>query len=207
MRSRYVPEWLTYEIEQALAAIGGDQVAAKEAMVLRMAQAVAQGISQRELFKQPGTCSKNTWHGVGDKPGWKDDPAIVHALELATRRARWWVRVKEGRAVENALNALIEVAEDAAGNVVSAIRYGQLTFMRAEQIVIKQASVAEVLKASTEVLDRISTATASKSTTVQQLDADQFAVLAQQAKAKAAPITEAAAAAWSPESQPADGSD
>ena len=207
MRSRYVPEWLTYEIEQALAAIGGDQVAAKEAMVLRMAQAVAQGISQRELFKQPGTCSKNTWHGVGDKPGWKDDPAIVHALELATRRARWWVRVKEGRAVENALNALIEVAEDAAGNVVSAIRYGQLTFMRAEQIVIKQASVAEVLKASTEVLDRISATTASKSTTVQQLDADQFAVLAQQAKAKAAPIAAAAAAAWDPESQPTDGSD
>lgn len=207
MRSRYVPEWLTYEIEQALAAIGGDQVAAKEAMVLRMAQGIAQGLSQREIFRQPGTCSKNTWHGVGDKPGWKDDPTIAHALELATARARWWVRVKEGRAVENALNALLEVAEDAAGNMVNAIRYGQLTFHREAEIVIKQASVAEVLKASTEVLDRISATTASKSTTVQTLDADQFAILAQQAKAKAAPIADAAAAAWSPEKPPNDGSD
>jgi len=166
MRSRYVPEWLTYEIEQALAAIAGDQVAAKEAMVLRMAQGIAQGLPQREIFRQPGTCAKNTWHGVGHKPGWKDDPAIAHALELATTRARWWLRVKEGRAVENALNALIEVAEDAAGNMVSAIRQGQLTFHREAEIVVKQASVAEVLKASTEVLDRISAATASKSTTV-----------------------------------------
>lgn len=207
MRSRYVPEWLTYEIEQALAAISGDQVAQKEGMVLRMAQAIAQGMTQRELFRQPGTCAKNTWHGVGKKPGWKDDPAIAHALDLATQRARWWVRVKEGRAVENALNALVEVAEDAAGNVVSAIRYGQLTFYRETDVVIKQASVAEVLKASTEVLDRISAATASKSTTVQKLDADQFAAIAEQAKAKAAPIAEAAAAAWNPDRKPDDAGD
>lgn len=204
MRSRYVPEWLTYEIEQALAAISGDQVAQKEGMVLRMAQAVAQGMTQRELFRQPGTCAKNTWHGVRGKPGWKDDQAIAHALELATQRARWWVRVKEGRAVENALNALIEVAEDAAGNVVSAIRYGQLTFYRETDVVIKQASVAEVLKASTEVLDRISAATAAKSTTVQKLDADQFAAIAEQARAKATPIAEAAAAAWNPDRKPDD---
>lgn len=204
MRSRYVPEWLTYEIEQALAAISGDQVAAKEAMVLRMAQGMAQGLPQREIFRQPGTCAKNTWHGVGDKPGWKDDPAIAHALDLATARARWWVRIKEGRAVENALNALLEVAEDAAGNVVNAIRYGQLTFHREAELVIKQASVAEVLKASTEVLDRISATTASKSTTV-QMDADQFAALTQQAKERAAPIAAAAAAGWNPNNKPTDG--
>lgn len=162
MRSRYVPDWLTFEVEQALAAIGGEHVAKKEATVLRMAQAIAQGESQTSVWKHPGTCSKNIWHGVGDKAGWKDDPTIARALDLATERARWWVRVKGGRAVQNALDALVDLSEDAVRQIAGAVRFGQLTFDRGPEIVIKQASVAEVLKAATEVLDRVSEMTATK---------------------------------------------
>lgn len=162
MRSRYIPDWLTFEVEQALAAIDGEHVTKKEATVLRLAQAIAQGQSQTSVFQQPGTCSKNIWHGVGGKPGWKDDPVIAKALELATERARWWVRVKEGRAVQGALDALVDLSEDAVRQIASAVRFGQLTFDRGAEIVIKQASVAEVLKASAEVLDRVSDLTATK---------------------------------------------
>lgn len=207
MQSRYVPDWLTYEVEQALAAIDGEHVAKKELTVLRLAQAIAAGESQSMVFRSPGTCSKNIWHGVGDKPGWKDDPAIARALDLATQRARWWVRVKEGRAVQNALDTLVDLSEDAVRQIAHAVRYGQLTFDRGADIVIKQASVAEVLKASTEVLDRVSTLTATKATTVQTLDADQFAVLTAQAKAKAGAVNEAAAMAWNPEQKPTDDAD
>lgn len=164
---RFAPEWLTYEISEALAAIQDPNAAKKEATVLRIAQAAAHGQSLTSVFDRDDTCKDDIWYGRNRKnkprkPGWKDDPAIAHALQLATDRARWWVRVKEGRAVQNALDALVEVAESAAGNIVSAIRYGQLTFTRDGDLVTKQASVAEVLKASTEALDRISDLTASK---------------------------------------------
>ena len=202
MRGRFVPEWLTHEIEQALSAVTGEHVAKKEATVLRLAQAVARGESQASVWKQPGTCTRNVWNGVGGKPGWKDDPTIAYALELATQRARWWVRVKEGRALQNALDDLIDLSEDAVRQIASVVRYGQVTFERAEEIVIKQASVAEVLKASTDVLDRISPTTAPKNTTVQTLDADQFAALQAQAKAKAAAVEQAAASAWQPGQEP-----
>lgn len=170
MRSKFVPDWLTYEIEQALAAIHGEHVAKKEATVLRLAQAIARGESQASVWGQPGTCSKNIWHGAGGKVGWKDDPVIAFALELATTRARWWVRVKEGRALQSALDGLADLSDDAVRQIASVIRYGQMTFTRADEIVIKQASVAEVLKASTDVLDRVSPTTAAKNTTTHALD-------------------------------------
>lgn len=208
MRSRFVPEWLTFEIEQALAAIGGEHVAKKEATVLRMAQAIAKGESQASVFRQPGTCSKNIWHGVNDKVGWKEDPAIAEALALATERARWWLRIKEGQAIQSALNDLVDVAEDAARQIAAVIRYGQMTFPRQGKTVTKQAKVAEVLKASTEVLDRVSALTATKNTTtVQPMTADTFAVLAQQAKAQAGALNEEAAVAWDPTQTPDDDGD
>lgn len=203
-----MPEWLTFEIEQALAAIEGEHVAKKEATVLRMAQAIAKGESQASVFRQPGTCSKNVWHGVNEKAGWKEDPAIAEALSRATARARWWLRVKEGQAIQNALNDLVDVAEDAARQIASVIREGQMTFTRPGKSVTKQAKVAEVLKASTEVLDRVSALTATKNNTViQPLTADAFAVLAQQAKVKADSLNEQAAQAWNPTQEPDDDGD
>lgn len=205
MRSGYVPEWLTFEVQQALAAIAGPNVAGKEATVLRMAQAIAAGESQAEVFRQPGTCSKNTWHGVNGKAGWKDDPAIRTALVMATNRARWWVRVKQGRAIQDSLDILIDGAEEAAQQLVNMVRMGVLVFdFGADGMELRRAETGHVLEASKQILDRVSALTAAKSTQVQALDADQFAVLALEAKGKAEVVQAAAAAGWNPDKAPDD---
>lgn len=209
-RGLETPAWLTPEIDDALAAISEPHAVKKQTTVLLVAQAVATGESLRSVFERPDTCKADHWYGTtrrngSRKPGWKEDPAISAALQLATERARWWVRVKGGSAVQNALDALVDLSEDAVRQIASAIRFGQLTFDRGPELVIKQASVAEVLKASTEVLDRVSAVTASKSTTVQTMDADQFAALSAEAKAKAGAVNEAAAQAWDPNQKPNDG--
>ncbi|TXH52989.1 MAG: hypothetical protein E6Q97_14280 [Desulfurellales bacterium] len=208
-RGSEAPEWLTPEIDEALAAISEPHAVKKQTTVLLVAQAMATGESLRSVFERPDTCKADHWYGTTRrngkrKLGWKEDPAIAAALQLATERARWWVRVKGGSAVQNALDALVDLSEDAVRQIAHAIRFGQLTFDRGPDIVIKQASVAEVLKASTEVLDRVSTLTATKTTTVQTMDADQFAALSAQAKAKATTVNEAAAQAWNPEQKPDD---
>jgi len=201
------PEWLTPQIDEALAAISEPHAVKKQTTVLLIAQAVATGESLTSVFERDDTCKADVWYGSKRrngtrKPGWKEDATIKAALDLATERARWWVRVKGGSAVQNALDALVDLSEDAVRQIASAIRFGQLTFDRGTELVIKQASVAEVLKASTEVLDRVSVVTASKSTTVQTMDADQFAALAAEAKAKAGAVNEAAAQAWDPNQKP-----
>jgi hypothetical protein len=207
-------DWLTPAIDEALAAIQNPHAAKKQLTVLLVAQALATGQPVSAVFERDDTCKADIWYGAkrrnagaqgARKPGWKEDPTIATALHLATERARWWVRVKRGQAVQNAIEALIDLSEDAVRQIASAVRFGQLTFDRGAEIVIKQASVAEVLKASTEVLDRVSTLTATKTTTVQTLDADQFAQLQAQAKTKATAVNEAAAQAWNPEQKPDDG--
>ena len=209
-RGSETPAWLTPEIDDALAAISEPHAVKKQTTVLLVAMAMATGESLRSVFGRPDTCKADHWYGTTRhngtrKPGWKEDPVISAALQLATERARWWVRIKGGSAVQNALDALVDLSEDAVRQIASAIRFGQLTFDRGPELVIKQASVAEVLKASAEVLDRVSAVTASKSTTVQTMDADQFAVLSAEAKAKAGVVNEAAAQAWNPNQKPSDG--
>lgn len=203
MKASFVPEWLTHEINLALAQIAGDHVAKKEITVLRLAQAVANGEAISGVFDAPGTCSKTIWYGNASKPGWKDDPAIAMALHMATERARWWVRVKQGRAVEDSLNILVDGGEDAARLLVGMVRTGALIFdFGVDGSEIRRAEVGHVLEASKQILDRISAATATKSAQTHTLDADQFAMLAQQAKVAAKAIDEEAAAAWNPERKP-----
>lgn len=207
LATQFTPEWLTWEISQALAAIDGDHVAKKEATVLRMAQAIANGEPPTGVFAQPGTCSRAVWYGKyahGEhKPGWKDDPAIQAALELATQRARWWVRVKQGRAVQDSLDILVDASEDAARQLVSMIRAGALIFdFGLDGQEIRRVEAGHVLEASKQILDRVSALTATKATTTHALDADQFAALQAQAKAKAAAVEQAAASAWQPGQEP-----
>lgn len=199
----FVPEWLTHEISAALANITGDHVAKKEATVLRLAQAIANGEALSSVFSAPGTCSRTIWYGNADKVGWKDDPAIATALHLATERARWWVRVKQGRAVQDSLDILVDGSEDAARQLVNLIRTGTLIFdFGADGQEIRRAEVAHVLEASKQILDRVSATTAPKGTQTHALDADQFAQLVQQAKVKAGSIEQAAKQAWNPEQSP-----
>jgi hypothetical protein len=177
LASKFIPDWLTWEISQALAALEGDHVAKKEATVLRMAQAVANGEPPTGVFAQPGTCSRAVWYGKyvdGEhKPGWKDDPAIQTALALATQRARWWVRVKQGQAVQHSLDILVDASEDAARQLVSMVKVGALIFdFGPDGQEIRRAEVGHILEASKQILDRVSALTASKGTTTLALDSD-----------------------------------
>lgn len=207
MREKFVPEWLTWEINEALAAITGDHVVKKETTVLRVAQAVANGEPISGVFAQPDTCSRTIWHGkYGDgehKPGWKDDPTIATALHLATQRARWWVRVKQGRAIQDTLDILVNGSEDAAKQLVNAVQMGALIFdFGADGMEIRRADVGHILEASKQILDRVSALTATKATTTVALDADQFAAMQAKAKASAGALEQAAATAWDPGQQP-----
>lgn len=202
------PEWLTPEIDQALAAIEDPHAAKKQSTVLLLAQASATGGSLTEVFGREDTCQAKIWYGTkrrngSRKPGWCEDPAIATALVLATERARWWVRVKQSGAVQNSLDILMNAGETAAQQLANLVKMGVLVFdFGLDGVEIRRADVGHVLEASKQILDRISAVTAAKSTTVQTMDADQFAALAAEAKAKAGAVNEAAAKAWDPNQKP-----
>jgi hypothetical protein len=203
----YSPEWLTYEVSQALAAIAGEHVAKKEATVLRLAEALANGVSMNSVFERPDTCSKRAWYGYTDtktgkvKPAWRDDAAIDHALAMATERARWWVRVKRGRAVENALDILMDGAEHAALQLVQLVRHGYVKFdYGADGAEIRNADVREVLMASEALLDRVSALTAGKAGAPSSLNSDQLGELMRKAKLETAELVLEAEEGWDEDS-------
>lgn len=207
----FTPEWLTYEVSQALARIGGEHVAKKEATVLRLAEALANGVSMNSVFEQrPDTCSKRVWYGYTDaktgtiKPAWRDDPAITLALEVATERARWWVRVKRGRAVESALEILVDGAEAAALQLTNLVRYGYVKFDYGPGGVdgseIRGGEVREVLAAAQDLLDRVSTLTAGKGGTPSSLNSDQLGELMRKAKIETAELLQEAEGGWDEDS-------
>ena len=159
----FVPGWLTHEVSQALALITGEHVAKKEATVLHLAEALANGVSMNQVFERPDTCSKRVWYGYTDaktghiKAAWRDDEAVTLALHVATERARWWVRVKRGRAVEHALDILMDGSEAAATQLVNLVRHGYVKFdYGLDGAELRNADVREVLMASEALLDRVS---------------------------------------------------
>jgi len=211
MGSESTPAWLTPQISEALAAIENPHAAKKQLTVLLVAQATATGNSLRSVFEREDTCKADIWYGTKRrsgrrKPGWKEDPAIALALHLATERARWWVRVKQGQAVQDALDILLDAGESAAQQLANLVKMGVFIFdFGLDGAEIRRAETGHILEASKQILDRISAATASKSTSVQALDADQFAALSAAARATAAAVNEAAAHAWDPNQKPSDG--
>lgn len=163
------PAWLTPEIDAALAAIPAPHAAKKQHTVLLVAQAMAMGESLRAVFDREDTCKADIWYGLNRrgrrKPGWKEDPAVATALTLATERARWWVRVKQGQAVQSALDILMDAGEDAARQLANMVRMGVLVFdFGLDGLELRRAETGHILEASKQILDRISTATATKST-------------------------------------------
>lgn len=164
-------DWLTPDIDEALAAIQNPHAAKKQLTVLLVAQALATGQSVSAVFEREDTCKADIWYGTkrrsgARKPGWKEDPTIAWALHLATERARWWVRVKQGRAVQSSLDILLDAGETAALQLANLVRMGVLVFdFGADGLELRRAEVGHVLEASKQILDRISAATASKSTT------------------------------------------
>ena len=215
----FTPEWLTYEVSQALAGITGEHVAKKEATVLRLAEAMANGVSMNSVFERPDTCSKRVWYGSASSPtggstgstssptggrGWRDDPAITTALALATERARWWVRVKRGRAVESALEILVDGAEAAALQLTNLVRYGYVKFDYGPGGIdgseIRNGDVREVLAAAQDLLDHVSDLTAGKGGVTHTLNSDQFGELMRKAKVDTAVLVADAEGGWDEDS-------
>jgi hypothetical protein len=199
----FVPEWLNEEVSAALLQLNGEHSAKKEATVLRLAEASASGESWTAVFARPDTCSKRVWYGGGDKAGWQTDPIIQQALRVATARARWWVRVKRGQAVQDALDTLVEGSEDAARQLINLVRHGAVLFGEPGAETGGQrrleAEVKEVLAAAKEVLDRVSALTATKQQAGLTLSSDQFSGLMQQAQQRAALLEAAAEQGWTQE--------
>lgn len=185
-----------------LAQLNGDQVAKKEATILRLAEATASGESWTAVFAHPQTCSKKVWYGHvatnGErKAGWQSDPAIQVALGVATARARWWVRVKRGRAVQDALDALVDSSEDAASQLRNLVRHGRVVFQDEQGVRSIEGDVKEVLMAARDILDRVSELTAAKGPAALAVNADQMAALMRQAEQQAQGLAQQAEEAWS----------
>jgi hypothetical protein len=200
------PEWLNEEVSLALATLTGKQAGKKEATVLQLAEATAQGESWTAVFARPDTCAKKVWYGYtaanGQRiAGWCEDAAIQHALAVATARARWWVRVKRGQAVQDALDTLVDGSEDAARQIINLVRYGAVLFGADGQHRL-EADVKEVLAAAKEVLDRVSALTATKQQAGLTLSSDQFSALMKQAQQRAALLEAEAEQGWSEERRP-----
>ncbi len=165
------PAWLTPQIDEALAAISEPHAVKKQTTILLIAQAVATGESLTSVFERDDTCKADIWYGTKRrngtrKPGWKEDPTIKAAHDLAVERARWWVRVRQSGAVQNSLDILMDAGEHAAQQLANMVKMGVLVFdFGADGMELRRADPGHILEASKQILDRISAATASKSTT------------------------------------------
>ena len=158
----FQPEWLSYEVHQALEAVKGDHVAKKQLTVLHLAVAIAAESPQALVFKRHDTCNRVTWYGRDGEPGWRDDPAISQALEVATKRALWWMRVRQGGAVQNALDVLVDAAPAAAQQLVRIATEGRVQVTKDQAQGFVEADVVHMVKAANSILDRVSETTADK---------------------------------------------
>lgn len=180
-------EWETQAAAE-LARLTEPHAAKKRATVIALVDARLAGRSEETVFERSDTCSRNTYHGK-----WKKDAVFAEVLDKVTAAAWEW---HGGRA----MRALAQAAERLALASPAAV-------VKVIEVMTTSLDAQAVLRAAFGILDRAGTDTASKSTTVQALDADQFAAIAEQAKVKAAPIAEAAGAAWNPDRKPDNGRD
>lgn len=158
----FQPEWMSFEVHEALAKIGGEHVGKKARTVLMLAAAIAAETPQAEVFRRRDTCNRVTWYGRDGEPGWRHDPAIAQALAVATERALWWMRVRQGRAVQSALDVLVEASDAVARQLVDIATAGFATVVIDERPAKVRADVKDIIKASDSILDRVSEATAGK---------------------------------------------
>lgn len=202
----YAPEWLTHEVQQALEEVRGDprSLRRKRTTILRVAEALASGTSLAAVWRRHDCGSKGAWYGEtrhGERrAGWVEEPEVAQALEMARRRAEWWVNVRLGREIEHTLQTLVEVAPDGAAQFARVVREGRMTFRRDGAPVHVDASVEETRKVIADVLNRVSQVTAEKQTVI-GLDADQFAQMRREARRLADADEAAAVAAWDRQQQ------
>ncbi len=166
--THFVPEWMTFEVQQALTKIRDPHATKKQTTVLRLAEAAAMGMPMADVFKRSDTCTEKVWHGWTDKAtgkrhrGWKLDANIARAMGVATERARWWGLVRQGRAVQAALDTLTAATPDVALQLVSIAVHGRAAVMDGNNQVFAPADVKDIIKAADSILDRVSDKTADK---------------------------------------------
>jgi hypothetical protein len=153
---------MSFEVHEALARITGEHAAKKQRTVLLLAAAIAAESPQTEVFKRRDTCNRVTWYGRDGEPGWRDDPAIDEALRVAKARALWWMRVRQGGAVQATLDVLVDGAQAAAQQLVRIASEGRVRVMIGEQPEYMTADTGHVVRAANSILDRVSEATADK---------------------------------------------
>lgn len=158
----FQPEWMTFEVHEALARIQGEHVGKKVRTVLHLAGAIAAETPQKAVFQRRDTCNRVTWYGRDGEPGWRDDPAIAEALRVATERALWWMRVRQGGAVQSALDVLVDASDAAARQLVSVATKGFVTVEIDSERKIRYADIKDMIKAADSILDRVSESTAGK---------------------------------------------
>lgn len=171
---------MTYEIQQALDAITGapGHLRKKRTTVLRVAYAQASGEPMESVWGRNGAGSKGAWYGETrhgtHSAGWRDDPAVQHALELARRRAEWWLNVRLGRAVERTLDTIVAAAPDAAEQLVRMATAGVMRVQRDGATLDESVNAPEVIKAINSLLDRADARTATKQQVEQQVVAPEL---------------------------------
>ncbi len=154
----------------ALGKIDGDHQAKKRLTVLLLAQATATEQPWTGVFARRDTCRSETWYGWTDRatgefhPGWQHDAAISAALKKAQERALWWVAVRQGGAIQETVDTLIEIAPDGAKQYGRAIREGRMVFLRNGQRHEVDVEIPQVVKIIESALNRASDATAQKGT-------------------------------------------
>jgi hypothetical protein len=142
----YLPEWMTYEIEQALRGLTRKQ----RTTVLKLAASAATpGRTMSDVFREPDCCNRSTWYDRPAKAGWESDPQIQHALALATERAQHWQDTTISRHIATAQRKLAQASPPAVDRMIS---------------LMKDAADERVqLRAAEGILDRTAQETAIKS--------------------------------------------
>lgn len=159
----YVPDWISGEVEAALRDVLPPTRARKHYTILRIADAAARDESiKRLLHDDPKTCSEPTWYGryKGGEfhPGWRDDPAIARALQIASERAQRWYNTRVARSLQEAAQELALGAPEAAKELRRQVGHGERDTDRRE--------------AAKAVLDRAGVETAPKQSQQHSLDED-----------------------------------
>lgn len=175
---------MTHEIQVALDAIQGapGHLRKKRTTVLRVAHALAAGEPLTTVWARADCGGKGAWYGETrrgvHRPGWCDEPEVQAALEAARKRADWYINVREGRAVERTLDAIVSAAPDAAAQLVRIATDGVMSVRVGENERVDVAvKSAEVVRAINSLLDRADTRTASKQPMGGQLAPELMAAL------------------------------
>jgi hypothetical protein len=160
----FQPAWMTEELHQALAAIGGHNQRKKRTTVLRLAEARATGKVEGNVFKDPACCGRNCWYGKQPcagvhLPGWRDDPAIQAALEAAVKRAQWFQDQAETRRIAKRQEQMADAKELLCEYAPHAAKRLFLLMGQAESEETRR-------KAANDILDRAGGETASKASLI-----------------------------------------